>query len=242
MISVCIPTYNGGKYIREQLLSILNQLQVNDEIIISDDGSLDNTIQIINEFNDPRIRLVYNKTHVFKGGKMFEQLQHISSNIENALTYAKGDYIFLSDQDDIWMDNKVNIVIQRLTMCDLLIHDCVVIDQNENIILNSYFSKEKPKVTFKQVLIKSPFMGCCMAFKKELLFHILPFPVNIRVEHDAWIGICAIKFGHIDVTSDKLIKYRRHTSNVSSCTEKSENSLVDKVLRRIILIKAYFCK
>ena len=96
MISVCIATYNGEKYIKQQLLSILKQIKVNDEIIISDDHSTDKTFNIIKSFNDTRIKFFLNNK-----GKGYTR------NFENALEKAHGDIIFLSDQDDIWIDNKV---------------------------------------------------------------------------------------------------------------------------------------
>ena len=95
MISVCIATYNGEKYLREQLDSILPQLAESDEVIVSDDGSTDGTIDLITSLNDPRIKIVSNS-----GRKGYV------GNFENALKHTTGDYIFLSDQDDIWYPNK----------------------------------------------------------------------------------------------------------------------------------------
>ena len=93
-ISVCIATYNGAKYIEEQVQSILYQLSEKDEIINSDDGSKDNTLAIIKSLNDARIKVIHNT------------LKHgLVSNFENAIKHADGDYIFLSDQDDIWTSN-----------------------------------------------------------------------------------------------------------------------------------------
>lgn len=95
MISVCMAAYNGEKYIKEQLLSILKQIGPNDEVVISDDGSKDRTKDIVDSLNDKRIRYVENKNkHGF------------THNFENALQIAQGDYIFLADQDDIWRDDK----------------------------------------------------------------------------------------------------------------------------------------
>lgn len=95
MISVCMATYNGEEYIKEQLESILCQLGEMDEIIISDDGSTDNTLNIIESYNDSRIKI-----HINTGKHGFVY------NFENALQKAKGEYIFLSDQDDIWLPEK----------------------------------------------------------------------------------------------------------------------------------------
>src|SRR5690606_26359089 len=98
-ISVCMATYNGENHIEEQLESILKQLKDNDEVIISDDGYSDKTIELIKGFNDPRIKLFLNS------------FRNIILNFEFALSKATGDFIFLSDQDDIWYDNKVIIVV-----------------------------------------------------------------------------------------------------------------------------------
>jgi len=94
-ISVCMATYNGERYLKEQLDSILKQLSFTDEIIISDDGSQDRTIEIIESFGDSRIKLFHSTQ------------QNLIYNFENALSKASGDIIFLSDQDDIWYENKV---------------------------------------------------------------------------------------------------------------------------------------
>ena len=103
MISVCIATYNGEKYLRKQLDSILNQLEYNDEVIISDDGSSDETLNIISSYNDKRIHVFHNKGE-----------HGVVKNFENGLNHVLGDYIFLCDQDDIWKSNKVQVVLNEL--------------------------------------------------------------------------------------------------------------------------------
>ena len=110
MISVCIATYNGGKYIRQQIESILPQLDATDEIIISDDGSTDDTLLQIEALSSSLVR-VYKHTN---------RLGY-TRNFERALTYAKGDVIFLCDQDDIWLPNKVEMCMKELTNSDLVV-------------------------------------------------------------------------------------------------------------------------
>src|SRR5579871_1607034 len=110
MISVCMATYNGERYILKQLQSIISQLSENDEIVISDDSSTDNTINIIKSFNDSRIRLYENNKF---GSPIF--------NLENALKHAKNDFIFLSDQDDLWESNKVKTLVEKLNQYDLVL-------------------------------------------------------------------------------------------------------------------------
>ena len=101
MISVCMATYNGERYIKEQVSSIMQQLGENDELIVSDDGSSDSTLQVLDSFHDSRIK-------VFSGPRT-----GLTYNFENAIKNANGDYLFLSDQDDVWECNKVERLADR---------------------------------------------------------------------------------------------------------------------------------
>ena len=133
-ISVAMATYNGEKYIKEQLESILRQLNVNDEVVISDDGSTDNTIKIVNDFKDSRIKIICGPK---KG---------IIKNFENAIKNCTGKYIFLSDQDDIWLDNKVNEVLNCFKSdITCVLHDAKIVDTNLNAIDDSFFKFRKSK-------------------------------------------------------------------------------------------------
>ena len=131
--SICLATYNGEKYIQELLNSILCQIDINDEIIVSDDYSTDNTLTIIRSFNDFRIKIFMNQ------GK-----RGVVNNFGNALKYASGDYIFLCDQDDVWFSNKKNICISYLDDADLIVTDCSVTDKDLNIIYPSLFEIGNP--------------------------------------------------------------------------------------------------
>jgi glycosyltransferase involved in cell wall biosynthesis len=225
MISVCIATYNGEKYIKEQLDSILIQLNQNDEIIISDDGSIDNTVSIINKYADPRISVYSNYNR--KG---------VIGNFENALNHVKGDYIFLSDQDDIWLKDKVKICIDYLNTIDLILTDCKVVDSKLNVIHSSFFKLNNSKKGILNNLCHNSYMGCCMAFRRKMLIKLLPFPKDIPM-HDLWIGFVCDLFYKSIFLSVPLILYRRHHQNVSSTSEKSSNSLLKKILFRWNVIK-----
>ena len=131
MISVCIATYNGEKYIKEQLDSIINQIKEDDEIVISDDNSTDRTLEIINSYKDKRIKIYHSNARNFK------------KNFENALGNANGDIIFLSDQDDVWIDGKYEMCVSALQKYDLVVTDSTVVDENLNIIYPSFFSYYK---------------------------------------------------------------------------------------------------
>lgn len=209
MISVCVATYNGGKYLSKQIHSILKQLSDFDEIIVSDDGSNDDTLDIITAFHDKRIKVFKN---VGRHG--------VVPNFENALSKAKGDIIFFSDQDDIWADDKVQIMVDELQNADLVVHDALIMDKDDNISNVNYYSLRKPHLGYWKNLMRNSFVGSCLAFKTEMLPYIYPFPKHI-LWHDMWIGLMVSKKGKVKFINDKLLFYRRHGDNASATGEKS---------------------
>jgi glycosyltransferase involved in cell wall biosynthesis len=236
MISVCIATYNGEKYIKAQLESILAQIGQDDEIIVSDDNSTDNTISEIESLNDNRIKVKKNRKTIKKESqhKVFQLMDKIRLNFENALVEAKGDYIFLADQDDIWKEDKVKSILKMLEDYDCVVHDCEVWN-GEKVTINSFFEYFKTGRNLFYSLLKSPFMGCCMAFNKKILNKAIPYP-DMHVEHDTYIGLCAFKYGNVGFCDKKLIKYRRHEDNVSPCADDNTNSLYIKLIRRLYML------
>lgn len=223
MISVCMATYNGEKYIKEQLESILNQIGDEDEIVISDDGSTDNTITVVRSLHDKRIKVFYNR------GK-----HGFTRNFENALIHANGDIIFLSDQDDIWNDNKVYTVTKALEKYDLVIHDCKTVNNEFETLQESRFDYFSIKPGFMRHLIKSRYLGCCMAFNRNVLNAALPFPADeTLVEHDIWIAAVGWLYFKTILLKLPLILYRRHGNNVSDGGFEKGYSIINKVYRRI---------
>lgn len=209
MLSVCMATYNGSKYIKEQVESILAQLSSEDELIISDDGSTDGTLKILENFQDGRIKVVHNKR---KNG--------VVPNFENALCHAKGDYIFLCDQDDVWMKDKVAKVMSVLQKCDFVIHNAEMVDGSLNPLGIDFFSLRNTRYGYIQNIYKMRYLGCCMAFKRNALEYILPFPKGI-LWHDMWAAaILHLKF-HGKLIHEPLIWYRRHGNNASPSGENS---------------------
>jgi len=228
MISVCIPTYNGEKYIKEQLESILCQLSESDEVIISDDSSTDATLKIIENFKDNRIKIFPN--NLFRS-PIF--------NLENALKQANGDFIFLSDQDDIWLPTKVEITLKTLEKFDLCVSDCELIDADGEVIHSSFFQLHHSKKGFFNNLIRNSYLGCCMAFRRDILKYILPFPPSIAM-HDIWIGLCVELWGNSLFVENKLIKHRRHGDNTSTTSGKSKLSTIYKIKYRLHFLYQLF--
>jgi glycosyltransferase involved in cell wall biosynthesis len=231
MISVCIATYNGSQYIEEQLYSILPQISNNDEIIISDDHSTDNTIELIQRIQDKRIKIVFNQKE--KG---------YTSNFENVLTHATGDYIFLCDQDDIWEPDKIKYCIKQLQSYDFIVSDATLINKNGIKIADSFFEKRIVYKSFIGNLYKFGYLGCCMAFKKKILEKALPFPKDHQLcTHDNWLFLISKVFYKTLITSEKLIKYRRHTNNTSEGGLTNNTTIFFKIKYRFYLL-FHLCK
>ncbi|KPA54185.1 hypothetical protein VT25_03875 [Photobacterium leiognathi subsp. mandapamensis] len=233
MISVCLATFNGEKYIKEQLLSILNQLNENDEVIISDDCSTDKTISIIKDLNDSRVKIFINKNNK-KSVTIYKSIYSVNRNFSNALEKASGDIIFLSDQDDIWIKDKVKLMINELKKYDLVISNCLMLDDN-NVSKESYFDIVKPNGNFYRTFYKSSYHGCCMAFKRSVLSKAMPLP-NTFIGHDTWIGLVSSRYFSVKFLDKPLLLYRRHGDTVTTASGKSSNSLLSKIIYRLNLI------
>lgn len=227
MISVCMATYNGETYIKEQVDSILNNLSDTDELVISDDGSTDRTLQILNDYQDSRIKVLSGPHAGFV------------KNFENAIKHSKGQYIFLSDQDDLWAANKVEKVIQcfKDTNATVVVHDCQVINENGEAIEPSFFALRNSGPGVLHNLVKNSYIGCCMAFKRELLDIVLPIPDDVPW-HDQWIGLVSDMIGKSVFLPEVLFSYRRHGDNVSSMSHSSVSNMIKLRLKYIVeLIK-----
>jgi len=198
-----MATYNGEKYIQKQLESILTQIELDDEVIISDDSSFDSTTNIIKAFNDKRIKL--------HEGQKF---QSPIFNFENAIKLSKGDVIILADQDDIWKSNKVDTIKKSMANNErsLKMYNGNCIDGHDVVIKDDLFDYIGISYGLLSNTRKNSFIGCNIAFNKELLEFILPFPKNIPM-HDMWIGSCAYLFGRVEFVDEKIFSYRLHDNN-----------------------------
>lgn len=225
-VSVCIATYNGEKYIRCQIDSIIKQLTTEDEIIVVDDCSTDNTLKIIELINDIRIKIFKNennKGHVHAFGR--------------AISLAKNEIIFMSDQDDIWLKDRVILMMNMLleSGASVISSNSEFIDENGNKMLFSVdgVKKNNSNRYFRNItdifLGKTNYYGCAMALRKDICKIILPIPSFVE-SHDLWIALASNLFRsncHID---ENTIARRVHNSNASII----ERRFLPKIWSRII--------
>lgn len=217
-----MATYNGEKYIHEQMESILRQLGENDEVVVSDDSSTDNTIRIIESFGDKRIIILRE-----------QRFRSALFNFENALKHSHGKYIFLADQDDFWVHDRVSKILPYFDTYDLIVNDCKIVDDKLQVTGESYFNMVKAGPGLLRNLARtSSYIGCCMCFKREVLEKSLPFPKNIPM-HDFWIAMIAEVLFRIKFIPEPLVLYRRHSNNLSFTATGSSNSLLKRASFRI---------
>lgn len=224
-ISVALAAYKGEQYISEQIDSILSQLGKNDELIISDDYPEGKTRKTVLDYQskDKRVRYIEGEG---KG---------VVRNFENTLRACTGDIIFLCDQDDVWMPDKVECVMKEFSNgADLVLHDASVTDSDLNITEPSYFDIHGSNASFIGNIARNSFVGCCMAFTKQVLHESLPFPEALAM-HDWWIALVALKKKRNVVLLKKpLIKWRRHSATVTG----GKTSLVQKIMWRLNILLA----
>ena len=233
MVSVCLASYNGEKFILEQINSILIQLQDKDELIISDDSSTDNTIAIINSIQDPRIKLLANN-------KFRDPIQ----NFQHALKFANGKFIFLSDQDDVWIEGKYVQLLQLLNKYNLVISDSKIVDENLDVLHPSFFKYFNSGKGIVKNMMKSCYYGSCMAFRRNVLEAALPFPDTKEIGHDLWIGLVAEMIGAVYFYPKPLLLYRRHDTaftpvNVGKSTRTTYQMLHGRVIMLKEVVKFY---
>ena len=225
-----MATFNGGKFIREQLESILSQLPPDAEIIIADDGSTDDTLLVVDSLKESRIRVLPAERHL---GVIY--------NFERALRASKGEIIFLADQDDVWLPGKVEMCLAALNEADLVMHDAFLLGLSDAFesawVRNGKLSDIR---TYRSGVVanwwKNSFTGCCMAFRRKVLDKALPFPKNLPM-HDQWLGVVAEKYFKVSYVDEPLVDYRQHSSNATHI-EKSPAGVLQKIKWRVDLLKA----
>ena len=212
-ISVVVATYNGARFVEAQLDSLLAALDVNDEIVVSDDGSKDETRAIVASIEDSRIRLLP------AGPRLGYQ-----GNFARAIASARGRFVFFADQDDICLPIRISASLAALRNHQCIFGDATLINENLEVMSISHHKLRQTKALTTAHLFAYPTaIGATMACRREFLELALPFPK--KVPHDHWMSVLAAARGELGFVHQPLILYRRHGSAVSSTGARSTRAL-----------------
>lgn len=216
-IDVLLATYNGSKYIQEQINSVLLNFDrlksFNCNLIISDDDSSDNTVDLIKQYCKIDSRVVFTNNNK-KGG--------VRENFEFLIGITKADYVFFCDQDDFWLPRKIEIFIDKFLEVEkgndepILIHsDLCVSDEYLSPIDSSMFRYQNinKSPTFPEIIASNSVTGCVMACNKKLIELARVGNIKKSIMHDWYMAIIAIAFGHLYFIDHSLILYRQHGNN-----------------------------
>lgn len=218
LVSIALCTYNGERFLRQQLDSLVNQTYKNIEIIAVDDKSTDHTYSILEEYRKR-----------FKFIKVFQNETNLGfrKNFESALSKTSGEYIALCDQDDLWRDDKIAIQVNQMANNILVYHDSAFIDErgqllkkNMSDVMNFYKGNQCHYFLFENCV-----SGHSTLFRRSLLSSLLPLPLNIY--HDKWLGFVAASKGNIDFSLEPLVNYRQHESSNTDILRKKNTKKED---------------
>jgi glycosyltransferase involved in cell wall biosynthesis len=228
-VSVAMATYNGNKFIIEQLDSIINQTLKPDEIIVSDDHSSEKTYNILKSYSDKGLI----KLHINPD-------KGVVSNFKNAVSNCtKGNYIALADQDDIWLADKLKVDYNALQIIDngtapaLVFSDLTVVDENNHLLNQSFFNEivkaDPSHEKLQSLLFSNKVIGCTTMFNQAMRVMFDEMPINNVCMHDYWIALIGFTFGAHNYIPQPVIRYRRHANNVTD----AGNSFVKKVKKEL---------
>jgi len=223
-ISVVMTTYNGARYLRAQIDSIISELDADDELLISDDRSSDKTLEILSEYASDQVRFIQTPG----------QLGPIR-NFEHALAQARGRVIVLSDQDDVWLAGRLSVVrehFSRDTMpYGLLVLDSDIVDGDLKPTQGSLFELLSAGPGLIKNIVRNTYVGCHMAFRRELLDVAMPFPRAIPM-HDVWLGLVSESLGTVTFKPGATMLFRRSGDNYT----QSRYSTIQRLTWRIGLM------
>lgn len=226
--AICMATYNGDDFLHDQISSIVSQLLPDEKLFISDDGSSDETLEIAKSYGD-RVWIVDASR---AGG--------VVANFERVLTaaYNAGACNFiLSDQDDKWLDGRMETIRERLSKVDMLMMNGYVTDFELNPSGITIFEQVGVRRGLLANFMRPTYVGCCLAFNRKVLTIALPFP-HAMPWHDWFISLIGELYFQVELEQSPSILYRRHCNNQSNTGGKSTNSLFKKIEMRLIMLKA----
>lgn len=224
LISIALAVYNGEKYLQQQLDSILNQTISDFELVICDDCSTDRTWNLLKRISESDNRI-----------KVFQNSHNLGfkKNFEHAIKLCSGEYIALSDQDDIWTQDHLELLYNSIDDKSLACGNSELINGNGDTLGITLKEQESldyiPDNDFDKlksiVLYRNPYQGATMLFKRGLLHYILPFPDGVDF-HDTWIASVACVTGGLAYVDKVILKYRRVATSVTGSRSKRKSKLI----------------
>ncbi|MCO4274860.1 glycosyltransferase [Pseudarthrobacter sp. HLT3-5] len=221
-----MATYNGSRYIDEQLESILRELGPDDEIVIVDDASSDGTVDRIRSFTDARIRLIEAAAN-----------QGYVQSFEQAALASRGNAIFLSDQDDVWVEGRLDAMLEALESAAVVASNFDVLGGGDRpgIPLLQESDSARHRANLFGILVGyRAYYGCGMAFRREVLSSFAPIPPYLRESHDLWLAILGNSAGSIRHLGEATLLRRIHNDNA---TPRGWRSLSVMMAARVVLIR-----
>jgi glycosyltransferase involved in cell wall biosynthesis len=208
-----MAVYNGASFLRPQLESILEQLRADDELVVVDDASQDETAAILARTDDARLRLHRNERNL-----------GVLATFEKALRLARGEIVFLSDHDDLWLAGKVEKILAVFAASPsvtMVATDARLIDAEGRTLAPSFFG-QRGRFAAGAVhnFVKNKYLGCTLAFRNSMLPVFLPIPRDVPM-HDIWFGILNALYGETHFLDEPLVAYRRHGANASPLVHTS---------------------
>lgn len=226
-ISVILTTYNGSNYIKKQIESILNQTVLPDEIIICDDNSTDDTVSQLNTYTNPQIKIFVND----------KQLGVVENFKQAAKLAQHGNWLAFSDQDDIWVPQKLKKSIDEMQLIDdgitpaMVYSDLAVIDKNDNIISPSFWDRQKirpDKINIATLLYGNVVTGCTVLINYPMVQELFCMEKNDYL-HDEWLSLIAYSFGKVKFLNETLVLYRQHENNITFSEDYKIPGFIDSI-------------
>ena len=213
-----MATYNGEKYLREQLNSIIEQSYKNIELIVIDDCSQDSTLDILGEYEAQYsfIRVYRNK---FNMG--------VSKTFSFGISKSVGECVAFCDQDDVWLPNKLEIMMSQMGNNLLICSAFIAVDMNLKVLNKNESISKLPRVCFADYLIGNNVTGCCTIISRELIDMAMPIP-NEFYMHDYYFALYASYYNRLKRISIPLVYYRQHGNNVLGSTRQTYDQFIQR--------------
>ena len=233
-VSVCMATYNGDAYVAQQLRSILDQLEPDDEIVVVDDASTDATVEVVEAIGDDRIRVI----------RQPENRGYVKS-FEAAMLAATGEVLLLADQDDEWIAGRRAVLARAAHDSGVAASNLVLLGSGDPLpspvtgrpwILRPATSRQRLRNEMRILLGIAPYFGCAMAISRDMVATVTPFPAFLTESHDLWIATVANSVGRMSHVEQATVRRRIHDSNASSSKPRG---LARSLASRWMLIRAW---